>query len=126
MPKAVVKKGKAEISKAATKKKPAAKKWTKGKVKEKSDNAVFLDQATYDRYLTIIPKLGRHISTTHLIEKFKVVGSIARILLRKCVANGSIKCTEAHSKQALYTPTVVIEKVAADTKENAGKKGKKK
>jgi len=28
-------------------------------------------------------------------------------LLRACEANGSLKRTEAHSRQALYTPAVV-------------------
>ena len=89
-----------------------------------------MDQATYDRILTGIPKLGKHISTAAVVEKYKVVGSIARTMLRKAAENGSIRCVEAHSKQALYTPTQVAEKpaatvAAAETKE-AGKKGKKK
>jgi small subunit ribosomal protein S25e len=94
-------------------------KWTKGKVKEKADNAVFLDQATYDRLITGIPKLGKHISTSTLIEKYKIVGSIARILLRRCVENGSIRAVESHSRQTLFTPIQVAEKaapVAAETK----------
>ena len=105
-------------------------KWTKGKVHEKSDNAVFVDQATYDRILTSIPKLGKHISTTHLIEKFKIVGSLARVFLKKAVANGSIRSVESHSKQAIYTPTVqaVPEKAAVTTAPAtaAPAKGKKK
>jgi small subunit ribosomal protein S25e len=101
-------------------------KWTKGKVHEKSDHAVFLDQATYDRILTAIPKLGKHISTTHLIDKFKIVGSVARILLRKAVANGSIKAVEQHSRQGLYTPSVVAAEKPAATTTAAPAKGKKK
>lgn len=101
------KKSKDAISKAATQKKGGAKKWTKGKVKEKADNAVFLDRASYDKILTGIPKLGKHISTSSLIEKFKIVGSIARTMLRKAVENGSIKAIESHSRQTLYTPIVV-------------------
>lgn len=102
-------------------------KWTKGKVHEKSDHAVFLDQATYDRILTAIPKLGKHISTTALIDKFKVVGSVARALLRRAVANGSIRSVEQHSRQGLYTPVAVAvtEKPAATTTA-APAKGKKK
>jgi small subunit ribosomal protein S25e len=99
-------------------------KWTKGKVKEKADNAVFLDRANYDRIIAGIPKLGKHISTSSLIEKFKVVGSIARILLKKCVENGSIKSVESHSRQTLYTAIAVAvpEKAAvAETKETTKK-----
>lgn len=78
------KKTKDQISKAASSaKKGGHKKWTKGKAKEKSDNACFIDQATYDKLLTTIPKLGKHISVSAVIEKYKVLGSIARIMLKK-------------------------------------------
>lgn len=77
------KKSKDSIAKAATQKKGGHKKWTKGKAKEKSDNAVFLDQATYDRIMTGIPKLGKHISVSGVVEKYKVIGGIARTLLQR-------------------------------------------
>lgn len=77
------KKSKDQIAKAASQKKGGHKKWTKGKAKEKVDNACFLDQATYDRLMTGIPKLGKHISVSSVIEKYKVLGSIARIMLRR-------------------------------------------
>jgi small subunit ribosomal protein S25e len=77
------KKTKESIAKAASASKGGHKKWTKGKAKEKSDNACFLDQATYDKIMTGIPKIGKHISTSMVIEKFKVLGSIARTLLRR-------------------------------------------
>lgn len=77
------KKSKDSIAKAATQKKGGHKKWTKGKAKEKSDNAVFLDQATYDRLMTGIPKLGKHISVSGVVEKYKVIGGIARTLLQR-------------------------------------------
>jgi small subunit ribosomal protein S25e len=120
------KKSKDSISKAAQQAKGGAKKWTKGKVKEKADNAVFLDQATYDRILTAIPKLGKHISTSGLIEKFKIVGSIARILLRKAVEAGTIRSIDAHSKQTIYTPIVqAVPAVAVvEVKEVGAKKEK--
>lgn len=126
MPKAVEKKSKESIAKAATSKKGGAKKWTKGKVKDKVDNAVFLDRATYDRLITSIPKLGKHLSVSGIVEKYKVVGSIARQLLRKCQENGSIANAEQHSRQALYTPVAqVVEKAAAETaKPEAAKKEK--
>lgn len=116
------KKSKDSIAKAASSSKGGHKKWTKGKAKEKSDNACFLDQATYDKLIALIPKLGKHISVSGVIEKHKVQGSIARILLRKCEENGSLKRSEAHSRQTLYYPAVVaVEKPAAEVKD-AGKK----
>lgn len=78
------KKTKDQISKAASSaKKGGHKKWTKGKAKEKSDNACFLDQATYDKLMATIPKIGKHISVSAVIEKHKILGSIARTLLRR-------------------------------------------
>ena len=77
------KKTKDQIAKAASSAKGGHKKWTKGKAKEKADNACFLDQATYDKLMTAIPKLGKHISVSTVIEKFKVLGSIGRVLLRR-------------------------------------------
>jgi len=77
------KKSKDSIAKAASQKKGGHKKWTKGKAKEKVDNACFLDQATYDKIMTAIPKLGKHISLSIIVDKFKIQNSIARILLRR-------------------------------------------
>jgi len=77
------KKSKDSIAKAASQKKGGHKKWTKGKAKEKVDNACFLDQATYDKIMTAIPKLGKHISLSIVVDKFKIQNSIARILLRR-------------------------------------------
>jgi small subunit ribosomal protein S25e len=89
-------------------------------VTEKADHAVFLDHAGYDKIITGIPKLGKHISTSILVEKYKIVGSLARTLLRKCAETGSIRSVESHSRQTLYTPVQVAEKpaatVAAETK----------
>lgn len=100
-------------------------KWTKGKVKDKVDHAVFLDQATHDKMINSIPKINKHISVATIIEKYKVVGSVARVMLRKCLENGSLKLAEGHSRQALYYPTVQIVEKAADAKaEGKKKKGK--
>lgn len=118
------KKGKAEIAKAATQKKGGVKKWTKGKAKEKAEHAVFVDKATYDRVLLGIPKLGKFISTSAVIDKFKVVGSVARALLKKALENGSLARVEAHSKQTIYTPILQVETKAAVTEAAPAQKGK--
>ena len=77
------KKSKDSIAKAASQKKGGHKKWTKGKAKEKVDNACFIDQATYDKIMTAIPKLGKHISLSIVVDKFKIQNSIARVLLKR-------------------------------------------
>jgi ribosomal protein S25 len=79
-----------------------------------------LDQANYDRIITGIPKLGKHISISGVVDKYKVTGGIARILLNKLFESGTLKKGEAHSRQALFYPAVTaVEKtaVAAETKE---------
>ena len=106
-------------------------KWTKGKAKEKVDHAVFVDKATYERLLTGIPKLGKHISASQVIEKFKVVGSIARLVLKQLADSGAIKSTEQHSKQGLFTPVAVAAEkapvvVAAEKEAQKGKAAPKK
>ena len=76
--------------------------------------------------LTAIPKLGKHISVTTIIDKFKVVGSIARMLMRICHKNGSLKLVEKHSKQAIYAPTVAhVEKQVTEKEGGKKEKGKK-
>jgi len=76
--------------------------------------------------MTAIPKIGKHISVTHVVEKFKVVGSIARTLLKRLEAKGDLKQTEAHSRQQLYYPTVAIVEKVVDAKDAKKEKGKKK
>ena len=57
-----------------------------------------------------------------VVDKYKIVGSIARALLRELVATGALKVVEQHSKQGLYTPAVVAaEKTAAVPEKEAGK-----
>ena len=74
--------------------------------------------------LNSIPKINKHIGVATIIEKYKVAGSVARMMLRKCLENGSLKLAEKHSRQALYYPAVAIADKVADPKAE-GKKGKK-
>jgi len=69
--------------------------------------------------------MGRFISTTHIVDKFKVVASIARVLLRKAALNGSIISAETHGKQTIFYPAVASDKPVADVTTAApGKKTK--
>lgn len=76
--------------------------------------------------ITGIPKIGKHISVSQIIEKYKVVGSVARAVLRELTNTGAVKASEQHSKQGLFTPVAVaVEKVATTTapaEKEAGKK----
>ena len=57
------------------------KSWTKVKVKEKLNNAVFLDEKQYERMIKEVPKI-LCITRAVLCEKFKIGGSIARALIK--------------------------------------------
>merc|ERR1712029_784071 len=58
------------------------KSWTKTKVKEKLNNAVFLDDKQFERMLKEVPKI-LCVTRALLIEKFKIGGSIARALIKE-------------------------------------------
>ena len=115
------KKTKDAIAKAAAQKKGARKKWTKGKVKEKSNNAVFLDKAGYDRIVGELARMGKLISVSTVVDRFKVNGSVARRLIRELATGGQLKFLEAHSRQSLAVsaapPKKADETKTAETKE---------
>ena len=127
------KKGKDAIAKAANSKKKGVKKWTKGKVKEKVNNAVFLDKAGYDKIMGDIPRMGKLISVATVIEKFKVGGSVARAILRQLIQSGALRRIDAHSKQFICASTVAPKKTEevvkggqkADKGAKGGQKGEK-
>ena len=64
--------------------------WTKVKVKEKLNNAVFLDEKQYERMIKEVPKI-LCITRAVLCEKFKIGGSIARALIKDLTRKTLIK-----------------------------------
>lgn len=81
------------------------KSWTKVKVKEKLNNAVFLDAKAYERITKEAPKVLA-LTVSIMCDKFKVNGSVARKALRDLHSKGLVKqCGEAHSKFTLYSGT---------------------
>ena len=72
------------MAKGGTAKGGKAKKksWTKVKVKEKLNNAVYLEKAGFERMLKEVPKI-LCVTRAVLCEKFKVGGSIARALIKE-------------------------------------------
>jgi small subunit ribosomal protein S25e len=115
------KKTKDQIAKAAGQKKKGVKKWTKGKVKEKVNNAVFLDKAGYDKIIADIPKQSKVITIATVIEKFKIGGSIARVILKTLIQNGSLRRVDPHSKQFICVSTAAPKKVEAAETTKGGK-----
>ena len=60
------------------------KKWSKGKQKEKVNNAVLFDQATYDKLLSEVPKY-KQITPSVLSERL-------RVILHRRYIDGSVIC----------------------------------
>jgi small subunit ribosomal protein S25e len=91
-------KGKGSAKGGKTKKKS----WTKVKIKEKLNNAVFLDDKQYERMLKEVPKI-LCITRSILIEKFKVGGSVARALIKDLAKKGHIiPVGQQHASFDLY------------------------
>ncbi|CAA7397036.1 unnamed protein product [Spirodela intermedia] len=78
------------------------KKWSKGKQKEKVNNSVLFDQATYDKMLTEVPKF-KQITPSVLSERLRISGSLARRAIKDLMARGSIRMVAAHASQQIYT-----------------------
>ena len=82
------------------------------KVKEKANNAVFLEEKQYERMLKEVPKI-LCITRAVLCEKFKVGGSIARALIKDLSSKALIKPVgDQHASFDLYQGTLA--KTAAE------------
>ncbi|KAG6765082.1 hypothetical protein POTOM_029096 [Populus tomentosa] len=98
------------------------KKWSKGKQKEKVNNLVLFDQATYDKLLSEAPKY-KLITPSVLSDRLRnefcgvlgncschlalvaycISGSLARKAIKDLMARGSIRMVSAHASQQIYT-----------------------
>ncbi|CAM0953142.1 unnamed protein product [Alopecurus aequalis] len=78
------------------------KKWSKGKQKEKVNNAVLFDQATYDKLITEVPKY-KQITPSVLSERLRINGSLARRAIQDLVERGLIRMVSIHSSQQIFT-----------------------
>ena len=125
MPKAPVKKTKEQISKAAqSSSKAGRKKWTKGRVKDKVENAVFFDKALFDKLLVEVSRM-KLITVSTLMDKLKITGSLARRAIRFCREKELIKnCGEQHHSQYVLTTTAAPKKTEEKGDEKAEKQVK--
>ncbi|KAL5720280.1 Small ribosomal subunit protein eS25w [Ranunculus cassubicifolius] len=78
------------------------KKWSKGKQKEKVNNMVLFDQASYDKLLSEVPKY-KLITPSILSGRLRVNGSLARRAIKDLMAKGVITMISAHASQQIYT-----------------------
>merc|ERR1711967_177943 len=78
------------------------KKWSKGKVREKLNNMVCFDQATYDRMLKEVATF-KLVTPSAISERLKINGSLARRSIQELLKAGTIKLEDKHSAQYIYT-----------------------
>ncbi|WFD07476.1 40S ribosomal protein S25 [Malassezia vespertilionis] len=89
---------------AAANKTGKKKKWSKGKVKDKAQNAVYLDKILYERVIKEVPTF-KMITPSVLIDRLKINGSMARLAIRHFEREGQIKPLIHHNGQLVYTRT---------------------
>merc|ERR1712153_69248 len=63
------------------------KKWSKGKVREKLNNMVCFDQATYDRMMKEVATF-KLVTPSAISERLKINGSLARRAITECLKAG--------------------------------------
>ena len=83
---------------AAASKTGKKKKWSKGKVKDKAQNAVYLDKVLYERVIKEVPTF-KMITPSVLIDRLKINGSLARLAIRHFEREGQIKPVIHHNGQ---------------------------
>jgi small subunit ribosomal protein S25e len=74
----------------------------KGKVKDKAQNAVYLDKVLYERVIKEVPTF-KMITPSVLIDRLKINGSVARLAIRHFEREGQIKPVIHHNGQLVYT-----------------------
>ncbi|KAJ3111553.1 40S ribosomal protein S25 [Phlyctochytrium bullatum] len=95
------------------------KKWSKGKVKDKANNAVVFDKTTYEKLFKEVPTY-KLITPSVLVDRLRINGSLARVAIRDLAAKGLIRPISEHKKQLIYTRATKDE----DTKDLSEKKTK--
>jgi small subunit ribosomal protein S25e len=105
MPPKIQKSKEAKALAAANSSKGKKKKWSKGKMKEKVNNLVLFDQATYDKLIAEVPKY-KMITPSILSDRLRLNGSLARAAIIELLSKGLIKPIAEHGSQKIYTRAV--------------------
>ncbi|KAI8621329.1 S25 ribosomal protein-domain-containing protein [Chytriomyces sp. MP71] len=101
------------------------KKWSKGRSKDKANNAVIFDKVTYEKLFKEVPTY-KLITPSVLVDRLKINGSLARVAVRELAAKGLIKPVVISKKQAIYTRATKEEDAAPVVTEKKAKAPKKK
>jgi len=105
---------------------PKKKKWSKAKTREKVQNLVVFDKATYDKLLKDIPP-SKLLTPAVVSERLKINGSLARHALKDLVSKGLIREVVHHRRQSIYTrSSTYVEAPKVEEKQKTGGGGKKK
>ena len=117
------KKSKDQIARAAlASRKGSKKKWSKGKVKEKLTNAVLVDPKQFKDIEKELPKM-KLITVATVTERFKVVASIARQMIRYFHQQGKIRALDfQHQQCPLYAGIPSKDKTDVVEEKKDGKK----
>ena len=110
------KKTKEAIAKAAAaSKKGGKKKWSKGKVKDKLDNKVFIDDALWATIQKEVPNMSL-VTVANLSEKYKMIGSIARQVIKILVDEAKLEPVgHQHKTLSMHVGKNFLEKKKAAT-----------
>merc|ERR1712183_68597 len=84
------------------------KKWSKGKTRDKLNNAILFDKPTYEKLLKEVPSY-KLITPSVVSERLKVRASLARTALDDLVEKGLIKLVDRHHAQRIYTRAIKAE-----------------
>jgi len=114
------KKTKEAIAKAAAaSKKGGKKKWSKGKVKDKLNNKIFIDDATWKSIQKDVPGMSL-ITVSTVSEKYKIIGSMARQVIKILAGEGKLEqMGHQHKSLSMHVGKLFLEKKrAAALKDN--------
>merc|ERR1712113_1314063 len=78
------------------------KKWSKGKTRDKLNNAILFDAPTYEKLYKEVPSY-KLITPSVVSERLKVRASLARLALEELAEKGLIKEIDRHHAQRIYT-----------------------
>merc|ERR1711894_756507 len=102
MPPKIQKSKEAKAKAAMSSGKGKKKKWSKGKVRDKLQNAALFDKPTWDKFKKEVPGY-KMITPAVCSERMKVRASLAKFGLRQLHEEGLIEAVTVHAAQSIYT-----------------------
>ena len=107
---------------AANSRKGSKKKWTTGRVKDKLNHSVLLDPKQFKEIEKSLPTM-KLITLSTVAERFKIVASVARQILRYFHTQNKIELVDYHQQCPIYKGLTVAK--PEDEKKPAEDKKKK-